>query len=142
MATSHIRLQAEEAPDRIQASFPSAQPVLSGACANPIFGGPGGGLELTMIVVELMFAIMLAAAVLIVIPLLLLMAGVAGVVLLWALAPTAVLVGLVLWLVFPHAMAVARPCLYADDRLYRALQAPSAADKSLVMTTPLLAPMR
>ena len=45
-----------------------------------------------MILVELMFAIMLAAAVLIVIPLLLLMAGVAGVVLLWALAPTAVLV--------------------------------------------------
>ena len=60
-----------------------------------------------MILVELMFAIMLAAAVLIVIPLLLLMAGVAGVVLLWAMAPTVVLVGLVLWLVFPHAMAVA-----------------------------------
>jgi hypothetical protein len=70
---------------------------------------PGGRVssELIMIIVELMFAIMLAAAVLIVIPLLLLMAGVAGVVLLWAMAPTAVLVGLVLWLVFPHAMAVA-----------------------------------
>jgi hypothetical protein len=32
---------------------------------------------------------------------------VAGVVLLWAMAPTAVLLALVLWLVFPHAMAVA-----------------------------------
>ena len=30
----------------------------------------------------------------------------AGVVLLWFMAPTAVLVGLVLWLAFPHAMAV------------------------------------
>ena len=60
-----------------------------------------------MILVELMFAIMLAAAVLIAVPLILLAAGVAGVVLLWAIAPTAVLVALVLWLAFPHAMGVA-----------------------------------
>jgi hypothetical protein len=60
-----------------------------------------------MILVELMFAIMLAVVVLTVVPLLLLMAGVAGVVLLWAIAPTAVLVALVLWLAFPHAMGVA-----------------------------------
>ena len=60
-----------------------------------------------MILVELMFAIMLAAFVLIAVPLLLLMAGVAGVVLLWAIAPTALLVGLVLWLAFPHTMGVA-----------------------------------
>ncbi len=60
-----------------------------------------------MILVELMFAIMLAAFVLIAVPLLLLMAGVAGVVLLWAIAPTAVLVALVLWLAFPHTMGVA-----------------------------------
>jgi hypothetical protein len=92
---------------RLGAPLPSERPeLLSGACATPISGGRVG-LELTMILVELMFAIMLAAAVLIVIPLLLLMAGVAGVVLLWALAPTAVLVALLLWLVFPHAMAVA-----------------------------------
>jgi hypothetical protein len=64
-------------------------------------------LELTMILVELMFAIMLAAFVLIAVPLLLLMAGVAGVVLLWAIAPTALLVALVLWLAFPHTMGVA-----------------------------------
>ncbi len=60
-----------------------------------------------MILVELMFAIMLAAFVLIAVPLLLLMAGVAGVVLLWAIAPTALLVAVVLWLVFPHTMGVA-----------------------------------
>src|ERR1700688_4445686 len=80
------------------------------SCPGPAqipYSGGRVSSELIMIVVELMFAIMLAAAVLIVIPLLLLMAGVAGVVLLWAMAPTAVLVGLVLWLVFPHAMAVA-----------------------------------
>ena len=60
-----------------------------------------------MILVELLFGIMLAAFVLIAVPLLLLMAGVAGVVLLWAIAPTAVLVALVLWLAFPHTMGVA-----------------------------------
>jgi len=60
-----------------------------------------------MILVELMFAIILAAFVLIAVPLLLLMAGVAGVVLLWAIAPTALLVALVLWLAFPHTMGVA-----------------------------------
>ena len=90
-----------------------------------------------MILVELMFAIMLATAVLIVIPLLLLMAGVAGVVLLWAMEPTAVLLALVLWLRRGHQQGGGRPCLYADDRLYRALPAPSAADESLVMTAPV-----
>jgi hypothetical protein len=60
-----------------------------------------------MILVELMFAIMLAAVALLVVPLLLLMAGVASVDLLWAIAPTAVLVALVLWFAFPHAMGVA-----------------------------------
>ena len=61
-----------------------------------------------MILVELMFAISClrwscwrSCA------LLLLMAGVAGVVLLWTIAPTALLVALVLWLAFPHAMGVA-----------------------------------
>ena len=33
------------------------------------------------------------------------MAGVAGVVLLWVLAPTALLIGLALWLLFPHAVS-------------------------------------
>jgi hypothetical protein len=60
-----------------------------------------------MILAELMFGIMLAIVVLMIVPLLFLMAGVAGVVLLWAVAPTALLVGLVLWLAFPHAMGVA-----------------------------------
>ena len=60
-----------------------------------------------MILVELMFAIMFAAVALLVVPLILLAPGVASVVLLWAIAPTAVLVALVLWLAFPHAMGVA-----------------------------------
>jgi hypothetical protein len=60
-----------------------------------------------MILVELMFGIMLAAFVLIAVPILLLMAGVAGVVLLWTIAPAAVLVALVLWLAFPYTMGVA-----------------------------------
>ena len=60
-----------------------------------------------MILVELMFGLMLAAFVLIAVPLLLLAAGVASVVLLWAIAPTTVLVALVLWLAFPHAVGVA-----------------------------------
>lgn len=57
-----------------------------------------------MILIELMFGMMLAAVVLLLIPVLLLMAGVAGVVLLWVLAPTALLIGLALWLLFPHAI--------------------------------------
>jgi hypothetical protein len=60
-----------------------------------------------MILVELMFGIILAAVVLILVPLLLLMAGVASVVLLWVFAPTVLLVGLILWLAFPHAMSMA-----------------------------------
>jgi hypothetical protein len=57
-----------------------------------------------MILIELMFGMMVAAVVLLLVPFLLLMAGVAGVVLLWALAPTALLIGLALWLLFPHAI--------------------------------------
>jgi hypothetical protein len=60
-----------------------------------------------MILMELMFGIILAAVVLILVPLLLLMAGVASVVLLWVFAPTVLLVGLILWLAFPHAMGMA-----------------------------------
>jgi hypothetical protein len=55
-----------------------------------------------MIVFELMFALMLAGIVLLVFPLLVLAASVAGIMLLWVVAPTVVLAGLVLWLVFPH----------------------------------------
>ncbi|HLH98610.1 MAG TPA: hypothetical protein VKW08_26160 [Xanthobacteraceae bacterium] len=57
-----------------------------------------------MILIELLFAIMLAGVALIVVPLFLLAAGVA---ILWAIAPAAVLVALLLWLLFPHAMATA-----------------------------------
>jgi hypothetical protein len=60
-----------------------------------------------MILVELMFGVILAAVVLIAIPLFLLMAGVASVVLLWIFAPTVLLAGLILWLAFPHAVGVA-----------------------------------
>ena len=59
-----------------------------------------------MILVELMFGVMIAAVALLAVPLVLLMAGVASVVLLWAIAPMAVLIALVLWLAFPHAMGV------------------------------------
>jgi hypothetical protein len=58
-----------------------------------------------MILIELMFGVMAAAFVLLLVPVLLLMAGVAGVVLLWVLAPTALLIGLALWLLFPHAVS-------------------------------------
>jgi hypothetical protein len=60
-----------------------------------------------MILMELMFGIILAAVVLIAIPLFLLLAGVASVVLLWIFAPTVLLVGLILWLAFPHAVGMA-----------------------------------
>jgi hypothetical protein len=60
-----------------------------------------------MILIELMFGMMLAAVALLLVPVLMLMAGVAGVVVLWTLAPTVLLVGLALWLLFPHAMGVA-----------------------------------
>jgi hypothetical protein len=60
-----------------------------------------------MILIELMFGMMLAAFVVLLIPVLLVMAGVAGVVALWVLAPTALLIGLAFWLLFPHAMSVA-----------------------------------
>ena len=55
-----------------------------------------------MILFELMFALMLAGIVLLVFPLLVLAASLAGIVLLRVLAPTVLLAGLVLWLVFPH----------------------------------------
>ena len=55
-----------------------------------------------MILFELLFALMLAGIVLLIFPLLVLLAGVAGIVTLWLIAPTVLLAGLVLWLVFPH----------------------------------------
>jgi hypothetical protein len=58
--------------------------------------------EVVMILFELLFALMLAAGVLLVFPLLVLAASLAGIMLLWVLAPTVLLAGLVLWLVFPH----------------------------------------
>jgi hypothetical protein len=58
-----------------------------------------------MILIELLFGLMLAAMVLLMLPFLLLMAGIAGAVLLWCLAPAALLI---FWLVFPgiHGAAV------------------------------------
>ncbi|HEY2230253.1 MAG TPA: hypothetical protein VGI22_21435 [Xanthobacteraceae bacterium] len=55
-----------------------------------------------MILFELLFALMLAGVVLLIFPLLVLLASVAGIVLLWVIAPTVLLAALVLWLVFPH----------------------------------------
>jgi hypothetical protein len=59
-----------------------------------------------MILVELMFVVMLAVAALLIVPVMLLMAGVAGVLALWALAPGVLLVGLLLWILFPHAVGM------------------------------------
>lgn len=60
-----------------------------------------------MILIELMFGLAIAAFVLL-LPFLLLMAGIAGVVLLGIVAPVALVAVLVFWLIFPgiHASAV------------------------------------
>jgi hypothetical protein len=54
-----------------------------------------------VILIELLFGLMLAAFVL------LLMAGIAGAVLLWCLAPAALIAILIFWLVFPGTHGVA-----------------------------------
>jgi len=54
-----------------------------------------------MILVELMLALTVGVFLLLVLPLVLLMAGIAGAVLLWFLAPVAVLAALAFWLIFP-----------------------------------------
>lgn len=62
-----------------------------------------------MILIELMAALTIAVFLLLVLPLVLLMAGIAGAVLLWFVAPVAALAMLALWLIFPtfhHAAAV------------------------------------
>jgi len=62
-----------------------------------------------MILIELMTALTIAVFLLLVLPLVLLMAGIAGAVLLWFVAPVAALAMLALWLIFPvfhHGAAV------------------------------------
>jgi hypothetical protein len=61
-----------------------------------------------MILVELMFGMVLAAFLLLVLPFLLLMAGIAGAMLLWFLAPAVLIGALIFWLVFPgsHGLAI------------------------------------
>jgi hypothetical protein len=67
-----------------------------------------------MILIELMFAVAVVCFMLLLVPILLLLAGVAGAVMLWLFAP-AVLIGLVVgWLVFPgmhSAIVVVLLCL-------------------------------
>ena len=67
-----------------------------------------GREEGLMILIELMFGMALAVFLLLVLPLLLLMAGIAGAMLLWYLAPAVLLAALVFWLVFPgsHGLAL------------------------------------
>lgn len=55
-----------------------------------------------MILFELVYGLVLAAAVLLVIPLLIVMAGIAGAMMLWILAPSVLVAGLLFWLLFPH----------------------------------------
>jgi hypothetical protein len=78
--------------------------TISGAGCRPAFAFAAGvvRLEPAMILFELLFALMLTGIVLLIFPLLVLLASVAGIVLLWVLAPTVLLAALVLWLVFPH----------------------------------------
>jgi hypothetical protein len=54
-----------------------------------------------MILIELMLALTVALFLLLVLPVVLLMAGIAGVVLLWVVAPVAVVALLAFWLIFP-----------------------------------------
>jgi hypothetical protein len=67
-----------------------------------------------MILIELLFAVAVVCFMLLLVPILLLLAGVAGAVMLWLFAP-AVLIGLVVgWLVFPgmhSAIVVVLLCL-------------------------------
>ena len=61
-----------------------------------------------MILIELMLGMALAVFLLLVLPFLLLMAGIVGAMLLWYLAPAVVLAALVFWLIFPgsHGLAL------------------------------------
>jgi hypothetical protein len=60
-----------------------------------------------VILEQVLFGIMLVAVVLLLLPFLLLMAGVGAVMLLWFVASAAVLGALVFWLVFPGAYGLA-----------------------------------
>ena len=60
-----------------------------------------------MILEQVLFGIMVVAVVLLLLPFLLLMAGVGAVTLLWFVASAAVLGALVFWLVFPGAYGLA-----------------------------------
>ena len=60
-----------------------------------------------MILEQVLFGIMVVAVVLLLLPFLLLMAGVGAVMLLWFVASAAVLGALVFWLVFPGAYGLA-----------------------------------
>ena len=61
-----------------------------------------------MILMELMFGMVLAAFVLLMLPLFLFMLGVAGAVLLWIMAPAALLGAILFWLIFAdgHGLAL------------------------------------
>ena len=63
-----------------------------------------------MILIELMFGMALALFLLLVLPLLLLMAGIASAMLLWYLAPAVLVAALLFWLIFPgsHGLALVR----------------------------------
>ena len=60
-----------------------------------------------MILEQVLFGIMVVAVVLLLLPFLLLMAGVGAVMLLWFVASAAVLGALVFWLVFPSVYGLA-----------------------------------
>jgi hypothetical protein len=54
-----------------------------------------------MIVIELVYAMMAAAVFLVVLPLILVLLGIAGALLLWLVAPAVLIAMLVLWVIFP-----------------------------------------
>jgi hypothetical protein len=74
-------------------------PYLCGRMGAAIADARSG--ERAMILIELMFGLAVAVFLLLVLPVVLLMAGIAGVVLLWLVAPAALLGVLALWLIFP-----------------------------------------
>jgi uncharacterized membrane protein len=64
--------------------------------------------EAAMILMELMLGVLIAAFLLIVLPFLLVMAGIAGALLLLYLAPAVLIGALIFWLIFPgsHGLAI------------------------------------
>jgi hypothetical protein len=69
-----------------------------------------------VILAELIFGILVVAVVVLLLPFLLVMAGVGAAMLLWFMASAAVLGALMFWLVFPGRLRARGPAACAGDR--------------------------